>query len=163
MNENIALREKTCFISGHRDTPRERYPEVQRKLEATILELMGKGVQYFCCSGAIGFDTIAALTVLRLKRHHPQLHLILILPCKNHDFSWQGEDKTLHEKIKAHADKVIYTAERYFSGCMNKRNRLMAENSAWAICYLTRATGGTAYTITYAKSMGVQVINLAEE
>ena len=157
------LREKTCFFTGHRDIPRDRYPEVQRKLEAAIERLIGEGVRYFGSGGAIGFDTIAALTVIKLKRRHPHIRLLLILPCKNQDFSWQGEDKSLLEKIKDRADKVVYTAERYHSGCMNKRNRIMAENSGWAICFLDRATGGTAYTINYAKSMGVNIINLADD
>lgn len=157
------LRERTCLISGHRDIPRELYPEIQRKLERAIEDLIKKGVQYFCCGGAVGFDTLAILTVYRLKRRYPQIRMMLILPCKNQAFSWQGEDQILFEKIKDRADKVVYTSERYHTGCMNKRNRLMAEHSGWALCYLDRPTGGTAYTITYAKSMGVHIINLAEE
>ena len=158
-----ALREKTCLFTGHRDIPRASYPDIQRKLEAAMERLIGEGVRYFVGGGAIGFDTLAALTVIKLKRRHPRIRLVLILPCKNQDFSWQGEDKSLFEKIQARADKVVYASERYYSGCMNKRNRLMAENSGWAICYLDRPTGGTAYTINYAKSMGVNIINLAEE
>jgi len=156
-------REKTCFFTGHRDIPRELYPEVQQRLERAIEGLIDQGVQYFGGGGALGFDTIAALTVIKLKRTYPHIRLIMILPCKDHDFSWQGEDKTLLERILAHADKVVYTAEKYYNGCMYKRNRHMADGSGWCICYLERPTGGTAYTMSYALSVGVQMINIADD
>ena len=157
------LREKTCFFTGHRDIPRELYPEVGAKLQAAVERLMGEGVCYFATGVAIGFDTLAALTILKLKRQYSHIRLILILPCQDHDSIWLGEDKSLFEKIKDRADKVVYTSERYHSGCMNKRSRVMAENSGWAICYVERPTGGAAYAVNYAKSMGVEVINLAAE
>ena len=162
--KETTLREKTCFFSGHRDIPREDYPAVQSRLSAAVERLITEeGVQYFASGGALGFDTIAALTVLKLKRRYPQIRLVLIFPCKNQGFSWQEEDKELLEKIMERADKVIYATEKYQSSCVNKRNRLMAEGSGWAICYQTRPTGGTAYTINYAKSIGVNIINLAEQ
>ena len=161
MSEN-EIREKTCFFSGHRDIPREQYPEVQQKLERVVLRLIDQGVQYFGVGGAMGFDTIAALTVLKMKRAHPEVRLVLILPCKDHAFGWPGKDRELFETIASRADKVVYTSEKYYNGCMYKRNRHMAEQSGWCVCYLDRATGGTAYTVSYAQSVGVRIINLAE-
>jgi len=158
-----ALRDKTCFFTGHRDIPLAEYPAVQEKLKREIERLIQKGVQYFGTGGAMGFDMLAALTVLQLKQQYPNIRLVLILPCKGHDFSWQGKDKALFEKIRKRADKVVYAADKYYSGCMYKRNRHMADSAAWAIVYLTRATGGTAYTVSYAHSVGVRIINLADE
>jgi len=157
------LKDKTCFFTGHRDIPPDQYPAVQKKIEQAVQNLIAQGVQYFGVGGAMGFDTLAAFTVLQLKKEHPDIRLALILPCKNHDFSWQGEDQHLLNKMKTQADKVVYLAERYYSGCMYKRNRHMADSSGWAIVYLDRETGGTAYTVSYAKSVGVRIINLAEE
>jgi len=157
------LRDKTCFFSGHRDIPFDQYPAVQAKLKQAVETLIGKGVQYFGVGGAVGFDTIAALTILQLKKEHPQIRLILILPCKGHDFSWQGKDKAIFENIRKRADKVIYTTERYYDGCMYKRNRHMADSAGWGIVYLDRAAGGTAYTVSYAHSVGVRLTNLVDE
>jgi len=157
------LRDKTCFFTGHRDIPLDKYPAVQRKLKGEIEALIKKGVQYFGGGGAMGFDSLAALTVLQLKKEYPQIRLVLILPCKNHDFSWQGTDKALFKKICERADKVVYISEKYYNGCMYKRNRHMADSAAWAIVYLGRATGGTAYTVSYAHSVGVRIINIADE
>jgi uncharacterized phage-like protein YoqJ len=155
-------RDKTCFFTGHRDIPQENYPAIQQRLEKAVEALIAQGVCYFGVGGALGFDTIAALTVIKLKARYPQIRLVMILPCKNHDFSWQGEDKALFEKIADRADKLVYTSERYYNGCMYKRNRHMAEGSGWCICYIERPTGGTAYTVSYARSVGVRMINLAD-
>ena len=160
--EETTLKDKTCFFSGHRDIPREKYPEVQEKLERTVEELIAQGIQYFGVGGALGFDTLAALTVIKLKRQHPEIRLALILPYKDYGSNWSHKDRALAAQIIGRADKVVYTAERYYNGCMYKRNRHMAEQSGWCICYLERATGGTAYTVSYAKSVGVRIINLAE-
>ena len=157
------LRDKTCFFSGHRDLKRSLYPEVLKKLEQVTERLIDRGVLYFGVGGAWGFDTLAALTVLKLRPRHPGVRLVLILPCQDHSIGWPGKDRELFEKIAGQADKIVYTAERYYSGCMYKRNRHMAEQSGWCVCYQERGTGGTAYAVSYAKSVGVRVINLADD
>lgn len=162
MNEH-ALREKTCFLTGHRDIPRELYPEVQRKLEQAVERLVAQGIRYFGVGGALGFDTMAALSILELRNRCPGVRLALILPCKDHDFGWPGADRELLQKIAKQADQVVYTAEKYYNGCMYKRNRHMAERSGWCVCYMDRPTGGTAYAVSYALSLGVEIINLADE
>ncbi|MCL2563943.1 MAG: SLOG family protein [Oscillospiraceae bacterium] len=162
MSEN-ALREKTCFLTGHRDIPSTQYAEVVQKLERAVERLVARGVVYFGVGGALGFDTLAALTVLRVREQCPAVRLVLVLPCKDHHFSWPGKDKKIFEQIAKQADKVVYATEKYYSGCMYKRNRMMAEQSGWCICYMERATGGTAYAVSYAQSVGVQIVNLADE
>lgn len=48
------------------------------------------------------------------------------------------------------------------AGCMHRRNRHLVDNSGVCVCYLTRNSGGTAYTVNYAKKQGVNVFNIAE-
>ena len=100
--------------------------------------------------------------VLRLRERYPQIRLILVLPCRNQTRGWPQDSIDIYEDIKRHADKVIYSAENYFRGCMQKRNRHLVDSSSVCICYLTTPTGGTAYTVNYARRMGLQVINIAE-
>ena len=75
---------------------------------------------------------------------------------------WPQDSIDIYEDIKRHADKVIYSAENYFRGCMQKRNRHLVDSSSVCICYLITPTGGTAYTVNYARRMGLRVINIAE-
>ena len=45
---------------------------------------------------------------------------------------------------------------------MHKRNRHLVDNSSACNSYLTENKGVTFYTVNYAKSKGVEVINIAE-
>ena len=76
----------------------------------------------------------------------------------------RGEAKPTVESlsaIKAQADKVVYMAQQYTPGCMHKRNRHLVDHSGVCVCYLTKESGGTAYTVNYAKRHGVEIINIA--
>lgn len=117
-----------------------------------------KGYQYFGAGGALGFDTLAANTVLELKNIYPHIKLILVLPCKEQTKGWKQYDIDEYERIRSKADKVVYTAEHYYNGCMQKRNRHLVDNSSLCICYLTKETGGTAYTVRYARTKRIGVV-----
>ena len=45
---------------------------------------------------------------------------------------------------------------------MHRRNRHLVDNSGVCVCYLTKNSGGTAYTVNYAKKQGINVFNIAE-
>ena len=44
---------------------------------------------------------------------------------------------------------------------MHQRNRALVDRSAFCICYLRTQTGGTAYTVRYAREKGLKIWNLA--
>ena len=152
---------RTACFTGHRELPTENLPEISKLLEDTLLTLIEQGYCYFGAGGALGFDTLAAQTVLRLRERYPQIRLILVLPCLNQTRGWQQADVDIYEELKRRADKVTYTSESYFRGCMQKRNRHLVDNSSGCICYLTKPTGGTAYTVDYARRRGLRIINIA--
>lgn len=153
---------RTACFTGHRELPTENLPEISKRLEDTLLTLIEQGYCYFGAGGALGFDTLAAQTVLRLRERYPQIRLILVLPCLNQTRGWQQADVDIYEELKRRADKVTYTSESYFRGCMQKRNRHLVDNSSGCICYLTKPTGGTAYTVNYASEHGLTIINIAK-
>ena len=110
----------------------------------------------------MGFDTLAAQTILKLRKELPQLRLILVLPCLSQADRWSLRDKLTYKKIIAAANKVVYTSKQYTRDCMFVRNRHLVDYSGTCVCYLTKSTGGTAYTVNYAKQNGLRIINLAE-
>jgi len=120
-----------------------------------------QGVHNFLAGGALGFDTLAAQSVLEPKSEFPKIRLILALPFKAQAKRWGAEDQQKYNLILGQADEVVYTSETYMNGCMQKRDRYLVENSQICICYLTEVTGGTAYTVRYAEKKGLTVINLA--
>lgn len=106
---------------------------------------------------------MAAQAVLRFQREFPQVKLILVLPCKDQALRWPEANKVEYEEIKRQANKVVYMADRYTPECMFQRNRHLVDQSSVCLCYLTRKSGGTAYTVGYAHHRSLQVINLADE
>ena len=158
----IELKDRTVCFTGHRKIPPEQRVKVVRRLKKTIIELANKNYRYFGVGGALGFDTLAAQTVLNLKSVLPQIKLILVLPCLSQSDRWSMCDKEIYEAIKARADKIVYTSREYTRGCMHKRNRHLIDNSSVCVCYLKDTTGGTAYTVEYARSKNLRIINTAE-
>ena len=156
------MKEKTVCFTGHRTIPMLKKWKIEKKLKETLEALIDNGYCYFGAGGALGFDTIAAQTVLGLKKKHPEIKLILVLPCKNQTRGWEEKDVSVYENIMEQADKVVYTQEHYDRGCMFKRNRHLVDNSSVCVAYLTEEKGGTAYTVNYANQKGVKVINIAE-
>lgn len=133
-----------------------------RRLKAILVELINDGYIHFQAGGALGFDTLAAQTVLDLKSIYPQINLILVLPCLSQTRGWSDSDKEIYEDIRKNADEVVYTSQKYTRGCMHKRNRFLVDNSSVCICYLTKSTGGTAYTVDYGHKNKITIINLGD-
>lgn len=156
------MKSKTCCFSGHRKIPStlnsDVYIETEKAIETLIKEV-------YCCfgsGGALGFDTIAAISVIKLRRKYPFIRLILVLPCLSQTRNWNFEDKQTYEKIKKSADKVVYVSKQYTSDCMLRRNRHLVDNSSVCICYLTDQSGGTECTVNYAEEKGLRIINIAK-
>lgn len=157
------MKERTVCFTGHRKIPPEQKDVVARRLKNEITKLIENGYRYFGAGGALGFDTLAAQTILELKTVYPDVKLILVLPCLSQTRGWSACDVEVYEDIKSKADKVVYTSQEYTRGCMHKRNRHLVDNSSVCICYLTESTGGTAYTVNYAREKGSMTINVAEK
>ena len=158
----LDLMVQTCCFTGHRVIPSGEKETIRNLLETTIEKAIQDGYRFFRTGGALGFDTLAAQTVLTLKQQYPHIRLILVLPCINQANGWKQADIDEYERIKSLADKVVYTSTEYTYGCMHKRNRHLVDNSSLCICYLTKVSGGTAYTVRYAESKKISVFNLAD-
>lgn len=114
----IDMESRTACFTGHRELPTDDLPEISKRLEDTLVKLIEQGYRYFGAGGALGFDTLAAQVVLRLRERYPQIRLILVLPCLNQTRGWPQADIDAYEEIKRCADKVTYTSEHYFRGCI---------------------------------------------
>ena len=157
------LRAKTCCFTGHRNLSSGEKLTAAVRLRRVIEEQIKAGIVFYGAGGARGFDTLAAQTVLDMKKEYPQLRLILVLPCENQTRGWHSEDIAVYEDIKCRSDKVVYVSWEYTPDCMHRRNRHLVDHSGTCICYLTRSGGGTAYTVDYARRKGLRIVNLAEE
>ena len=155
-------RKRTACFTGHRKIFPETEEKISEILDKVIEELYHRGVIFYGAGGAYGFDMLAEKAVLRAKTRHSVIKLILVLPCKNQDKYWSEENKSAFAEILKQADKVVYTSGNYSSGCMHKRNRHLVFFSGYCVAYLTKNSGGTAYTVGYARQNGLEIINIAE-
>ena len=92
----------------------------------------------------------------------PALRLLMILPCYGQDRAYTPADRLRYRALLEQADLVRYTAHDYYRGCMLARDRVMAQAAHYCICYLTRSTGGTAYTVRQCALRDVPILNLAQ-
>ena len=152
---------KVACFSGHRNLPKDR-TELQTNLEKAIIELIEREVVFFGNGGALGFDQLAAETVLHLKDEYPHIRLVMVLPCppEHQSLKWDDEQKKRYFKILEQADKVRVLSPRYTNSCMHERNRHMVDNSAYLICYLRKLDGGTFYTVNYAEQKSLKILRL---
>lgn len=157
------MKDKACCFTGHRQISSEHLPAISTKLRDTLIFYIQQGYRYFGAGGALGFDALAAQTVLELKQQYSDIKLILVLPCKDQASRWGEQDIKEYERIKSLADKVVYTSESYYNGCMHKRNRYLVDCSSLCICFLTEQKGGTAYTVNYAIENDIIIVNLAKK
>lgn len=157
------MRDKTCCFTGHRKIPANLRAVIAVEIEKRVIELIGQGYIIFETGGALGFDTVAAQVVLSVRNRYPYIRLVLVLPCRNQTDGWSEHDRRMYNYILDAADNVIYTSEEYTKGCMYKRNRRLVDDSSVCICWLNRPSGGTMYTVNYAKENGVKIINIVDE
>lgn len=150
-----------CF-TGHRNIPVTIQEKLRLLLEQQIEALIYQGYQRFITGGALGFDTMAAIMVLRLRQTHSQIELHLAIPCSWQTRGWRAEDVRIYKMIRDRADRQIETFQPGDSYPMQTRNRYMIDNSDLCVAYQTNRRGGTAYTTRYAATRGVNVINLAK-
>ncbi len=148
----------TCFFTGHRQIPLDVRPRLIRDLKETLEVFINGGITDFIAGGALGFDTLAAEMVLVLRKQYPAVSLSLILPCRDQDKFWTPAQKRTYAEILEAADAKTFLFDHYVNGCMQMRNRAMADRSQACIAYYTGRQGGTAYTVRYAREKGVRIV-----
>ena len=154
------MKDITCCFTGHRQLPSE-LSALEKRLTETVTSLISDGYVNFVAGGAIGFDTLAAKVVLKLKVQFPHISLRLVLPCKEQDKYWTDAQKKEYARLLEQADSHEYVCEGYTRYCMHQRNRKMVDTSSSVVAFYNGdGKGGTASTVKYANQKGVKVINV---
>ena len=68
---------KTCFLMGHRDAPFMIREKLEKAIAAAITEY---GVTEFVVGRYGAFDKMAAGCLAEVKKTHPEIRLVLLLP-----------------------------------------------------------------------------------
>lgn len=155
------MQDKTCSFTGHRQILHIHSATLPDLIERTVLKLSEAGYTWFQSGGALGFDTLSASTVIRL-REQCGIKLRMIIPCRNQAERWCRADRAHYNELLGLADDVIILNDSYTPFCMHERNRMLVDSASVLVSYLSRERGGTAYTARYAASKNKKIINLAD-
>lgn len=154
-------REKTCCFTGHRNLGASYS---QENLKEAIQRMLNKGVRVFITGGALGFDTEAAIEILRQRKTNKDIELHVYAPCNDQPRLWKLKEKMLYKKILKHANYVDMPNYSYTADCMKIRNYKMVDNSAYVIAYYDGTVrSGTGQTFRYAQKCGLGIINICKE
>lgn len=161
---------KKCCFTGYRPSKMPfnlfdgngEYKEFENALTEELLRLIANGCRIFYSGMAMGFDIIAAETVLILKSAYgyQDIKLCCVLPFENQVESFSGIWQKRYYSILKKCDSKLTLSEEYFSGCYQKRNIYMVDNSDCVLTWFDGKSGGTRNTIEYAVSRKKYVINL---
>ena len=152
---------KTAAFTGHRFI---RYNDRQRlrtELERAITVCYDSGIRHFLCGMALGFDMLAAETLLAMKADRPDIRLTAVIPFRGQSYRFNPTDKERYRSILGKADNVVCLSETYFDGCYLRRNDYMLNHASHIIAYYNgEPKGGTFYTCRRAEHMDLEITNL---
>lgn len=162
-------RDRTCCFTGHRILAARLREDVTAAVDRHIKELYHAGYRYFMAGGALGFDMLAEVEVLRAARFDEEIKLLLALPCRDQTSRWEGmpgymEHLKKYKQLLGMADHVIYLNDFYTETCMWERNRFMVDHSSACIAYYSGASrSGAGQTYRMAVADGLNVYNVWDD
>lgn len=154
---------KSAYFTGHRS-----FSGNTENLDTRLYDILERAITKmnvadFYCGGTVGWDELAARTVLKLREIYPHIKLHLILPCSSEKQTakWTKEQKTEFFRILDLADTVEYTSEHYYQDCMKVRNARLVELADFCFCFwdTNRQKSGTAQTVRMAQRKKIMIIN----
>lgn len=142
-----------CALTGHRDLP-ENFDV--NKLYDLLEQTIRDGYATFYCGMARGFDLLALDCLVSLGRKYP-LKLVACIPYVGQEKSFPQKEKERYKKLLEWCDEKEVFGTNYFAGCFHVRDRFMVDRADLVVAYCTKDSGGTAYTLAYAKKKGKEI------
>jgi uncharacterized phage-like protein YoqJ len=154
---------RTCCFTGHRTIPKDERDIIESRTEMKIRDLILKqDIQRFRVGGAIGYDTLAAQILFRLREtDFPQIKVILVYPFEGFTSRWTDKQKDTYTQLLPRYDERVCVASEASREAYLARDRHLVDGACVCIAYCTRTFGGTAYTVRYAEEKGLQIFNVA--
>lgn len=152
---------KAVAFTGHRYIPRHKEKVIRLQVKSAVQRLYVQGYRTFLCGVALGFDMLAAEEVQTLKVALSDIRLVAVVPHRGQSEQWSPYERQRYERLLAMADDVKVLSERYYDGCLLRRNDYMISHADCIIAYFDgKQKGGTFYTVRNATKHGLSVTNL---
>lgn len=149
-------------FTGHRTIRPEHVSRIKSLLATAIIELYERGYHVFYSGMAIGFDLLAAETIIDLKAICPQMRLVAAIPFPGQEQRYSDRDKQRYHAALAAADESYVLAPRFSGDAYRRRNAYLVEHGSVLVAYYDAADGmsGTGQTVRMAERRGRNVWNL---
>lgn len=148
-----------CALTGHRILPDDfDEEELGKELET----LIRGGCKGFFCGMAEGFDLLCLRLLFGLKERY-SFSIEACVPFAGQENYYSKENKLLYRKLIEKCDRTTTLEQGYRNGCFLIRDRYMVDRADFVFTYCTKTTGGTAYTVNYAKKKDKLVVHVFSE
>lgn len=160
---------RKCCFTGYRpskfpfnlDMSDKEYREFDNALIEEISNLINTDCRVFYSGMAMGFDIIAAETVILLKKAYKfPIKLIAVIPFEEQKKTFTSHWQERYYKVLESCDESVILSKEYFKGCYQKRNEYMINNSDYVLTWFDGKSGGTRNTLKYAEKKGRFVLNI---
>ena len=95
----------SAVFIGHRHIPYVKYPQIKGRLKVAIYNAYLQGIRNFRCGMVVGFDMLAAETVLELKEQLHDISLSAIVPYRNQSERFAPSAREKYNAILEKADE----------------------------------------------------------
>ena len=160
----------TCCISGYRPSKLPwgeqeddlRCLALKERLRRALEGAWEQGYRHFICGMARGADLYGCELLLELRERLP-LTVEAAIPCLTQADGWSAAQRERYRRDVAACDLETVEQEAYSPGCMQRRNRYMVDHASLLIAVFDGRSGGTAATVRYAMSRGLELVLIPPE
>lgn len=124
---------------GHKEVSDSE--RIEQWLRQVCSDLIVKGADEFFFGGYGRFDFMCASVLREMKKVHPHIRLVLVLPYLNSSMITEGYDETVYPPLES-------VPKRY---AISRRNEWMVCESDVVVAYVIRGFGGASTTLDYAR------------
>lgn len=129
-------------------------------LRTTVELLYKRGKRVFLSGMAVGFDLAAAEAVVAVRRAHPDIRLVAVVPFRGQQETYSLEDQYRFLELTDAADQVVVLAEGYSREVYMVRNNYLIDHASTLVTWYDGHEGGTRYTVERALKHRLRLLHL---
>ena len=164
----MRTRETSCCFTGHRpgklpwgyceEDP--RCLALKRRIADAAEAACAEGFRHFLCGMALGCDLYFCEAVLALRDQYPDITVEAAVPCPTQADAWAPDQRERYTRLVEACDFETLVSAKYTPYCMQRRDRYMVDHASLLIAAFDGTPGGTRYTMQYAMSRGLSIVDL---
>ena len=133
---------------------------MKRRISAAVEAAYEEGYRHFLCGMALGCDLYFCEAVLALREKRPGVTAEAAVPCPAQADAWAPDQRERYKRLVEACDFETLVSAKYTPYCMQRRDRYMVDHSSLLIAAFDGTPGGTRYTMQYAMSRRVSIVDL---